>query len=149
SAIGQKKLWVRLGIVLGIWTALAVFLTCQTYLLVASALRAQGDLPRTPPSLSMGEVFQSSLAECLIWALLTFGILWLARRFPFGQGRGLRSLAVHGVACLVCGLLAALLSALAAEVIRKEFPRPTITLNVLILFFLAKLNNNIFFYWAI
>src|SRR5262249_30799323 len=42
-----------------------------------------------------------------------------------------------------------LLSMLAAEVIRSEFPKPTISVNVLFCFFVAKLNNNIFYYWAI
>jgi signal transduction histidine kinase len=145
----QNKPWLRLGIVFGIWTGLAVVFTGQAYLLVFMALNAQNDLPRDRHPGALPEVFLGSLVECLIWACMTIGILWLVRRFPFGQGRWLRSLAVHVVAALVCGCVVACLSALTAELIRRELPRPSITLNVLILFFVAKLNNNIFFYGAI
>jgi signal transduction histidine kinase len=146
---GRKRFWARLGIVLGFWTGLAVVLTGQGYLFVYMAVLAQDDLPRQRPGLALNELFLSSLAECLIWAGLTLVILRLARRFPFGQGRWPRSLLVHVAACLGCGLVAAFLSVVAAELIREEFPRPTITLNVLLLFFVAKLNNNIFFYGVI
>ena len=135
--------------VLGIWLAIAVGLTGQAYLIVYSALQAQADLPRVHPSPVLSELFLSSLAECLIWAVLTLGILRLARRYPFGRGKWLRPLTVHLSACLVCGCIAAVLSAIAAEIIRQEFPKPTITFNVLFLFFVGKLNNNIFFYWAV
>jgi signal transduction histidine kinase len=145
SIIGRRAFWVRLAVVLGIWTGLAVVLTGQAYLLVSMALVAQADLPQQP-SLALTELFLSSLAQGLIWALLSLGILRLARRFPFGQGHGLRNLAVHAVACLGCSLIETVLSLLAAEVIRHEIPKPTITLNVLVFFFVAKLNNNIFFY---
>jgi len=149
SASGHSKFWSRLGIVLAIWTGLAVGLTGEAYLVVYSATLAHSDLPRGQPPLALTELFLSSLATCLTWALLTFVVVWLARRFPFGQGKWLRSLAVHLTACLVCGLLEAFLAALTAEIIRKEYPKPLISVNVLILFFVAKLNNNIFFYWAI
>src|SRR5579872_1940323 len=127
----KQQLFARLAIVLGIWTVLAVVFTAQGYLLVYWAIHAQDDLPNYKPSLVLSELFLSSLAECLIWACLTFAIVWLARRFPFGQGKWLRSLAVHLAACLLCAAVAAVLSALAAEVIRKEYPRPSTTLNVL------------------
>lgn len=140
--------WTSIAILLGIWIGIAFFLTAQAYLLVATANRARADLPSGTP-LVLSELFWSALAECLIWASLTPGILWLARRFPLSKGQAWRSLALHAGACLVCAVVAALLSTLAAEVIRYEYPRPTITLNVLILFFVAKLNNNIFFYAAI
>jgi sensor histidine kinase YesM len=148
SASTRRALWARVAIVLGIWTVLAVVMTGQSYVVVYSARQAQSDLPAAPP-LALSELFLSSLAECLIWSGLTLAILWLAWRFPFGQGRSLRNLAIHGAACLGCGLLNVVLSVLAAEVIRHEIPKPTLTANVLLLFFVAKLNNNVFFYWAI
>lgn len=149
SVSGQKRVWAQLGIVLAVWSGIAVILTGQAYLLVYSVIQAHKDLPRDQPPLALTELFLSALAECLIWAVLTIGILWLARRFPFGQGKWLQSLAVHAAACLGCGVLAAILSGIAAELIRTELPRITISVNVLILFFVAKLNNNIFFYAAI
>jgi two-component system, LytTR family, sensor kinase len=150
SAVSNRSpFWARLGIILGIWTALAVVMTGQSYLIIFSAKQAQPDLPTHSPPLALTELMLSSLAECLIWAALTVGILWLAQRFPFGQGHWRRSLAIHVGACLGCGVLEVVLSGLAAEVIRQEMPKPTLTANVLFLFFVAKLNNNVFFYWAI
>ena len=145
----KSKPWVRIAIVLGIWMALAVVFAGQAYLFLYSASQAEEDLPKHPPGLALNELFLTSLAECLIWASLTFLILWLARRFPLGQRSWPRSLLIHVAACLGCGFIAASLSALAAELIRREIPKPSITPKVMIYFFLAKLNNNIFFYGAI
>ncbi len=141
--------WSRWRVVLVVWTVIAVFLTGQAYLIVYTSIQAHDDIAHLRPILALGELFLTVLAECLIWAILTPGIFWLGRRFPFGQGKGLRSLAVHVAACLVCSLLAAALSALAADVIREELPRLSLSVNVLILFFVLKLNNNVFFYLAI
>jgi hypothetical protein len=104
SATRGKKLWARLGVVLGIWTGLAIALTGQAYLVVYTSIQAHDDIAHLRPILALSELFLSVLAECLIWAVLTLCIFWLARRYPFGQGKWLRSLAVHFVACLVCGL---------------------------------------------
>jgi signal transduction histidine kinase len=145
----KSKPWVRVAIVLGIWMALVVVFTGQSYLLLYSAGQAEQDLPKHQPKPVLNELFLSSLAECLIWACLTLLILWLARLFPLGQRNWKRNVVVHIGACLVCGFADATLSALAAEVIREEITKPSITLNVMIFFFLAKLNNSIFFYGAI
>jgi signal transduction histidine kinase len=121
-------------------------MTGQASLIVYSAAQAQPDLPPKQPPVILSELFLGILAQCLVWAFLTFGIFWLARRFPFGQGKWLRSLLVHIAACLVFGNFEAFVSVLAAEVIRQGYPKPTISANVLFLYFVAKLNNNIFFY---
>src|SRR5262245_7842285 len=149
SRMRRNMFWIRVAITLGVWAALAVALTGQAYLIIYTAIQAQPDLPKNRPPLALAEIFQTSLSECLIWALLTFGVFWLARRFPIARGHWTRNLAIHIGVCLVCALVAAVLSAVFAEIIRKEFPKPTMTVNVLILFFVAKLNNNVFFYWAI
>lgn len=145
----SRQTWTRLAVVLIVWTGLAVVMSGQAYLIVYTQMQAHEDLSHLKPSLALGELFLSVLGECLIWAGLTLGILWLARRFPLGHGQWLRSLSVHVPACLLCGLVAAVLSALVAECIRKELPRITLSANVLIFFFVAKLNNNVFFYAAI
>jgi len=124
-------------------------MTGQASLIVYSAAQAQPDLPRDQPPVILTELFLGSLAQSLVWAFLTFGIFWLARRFPFSPGKWLPSLLVHVAACLVFGIFEAFVSVLAAEVIRQGYPKPTISVNVLFLFFVAKLNNNIFFYGAV
>jgi signal transduction histidine kinase len=145
----RKESVVRVGIVVAVWAVLAVVFTGQAYLLVYSAIQAHEDLPKGAPSLSLSELFLSSLAECFIWAWLTLVILWLARQFPFGQGKGLRNFAIHFAAGIGIAFLATVLSALVAQIIRTDYPRPMITVHVLMLFFVAKVNSNIFFYWAI
>jgi signal transduction histidine kinase len=148
-ARSSRAFWTRLGIVLGIWMGLAIVMTCQACLMVYMAALAQPDLPRQQPPMAMTELFLSSVVQSLVWAFLTLGILWLARRFPLGQRKWPRNLAIHGVACLACGLLETVIAMLAAEVIRHEYVKPTLSANVLLLFFVAKLNNNVFFYAAV
>src|SRR5436309_2757474 len=80
----RRKYWVRLGIIVGIWTTLAVVMTGQTCLMVYCALQARSDLANVQPSMALSEVFLSALAECLIWAAMTVAILWLVQKFPFG-----------------------------------------------------------------
>ena len=145
----ERSIWARLGIVFAIWAAIAMVLTGQAYLVIYLAIHARADLSGINPPRAPGELFLSSLTECSIWAILTLLIFRLARYFPFGQGNWTRVLAIHVLACLIFGFLEVCLSALAAEWIRHEFPKPTITANVLFLYFVVKLNNNIFFYWTI
>jgi signal transduction histidine kinase len=139
----------RLVIVLGIWTLVAFLLTGQSYLHIVSAVRARSDLGNTSQSFELAEIFVEVLVECATWAVLTLVVFWLARRFPFGQGRWPRSLAVHLAACFVCGLVQTAVMVEAAEIIRQHGPRPSFSGNVLFYFYVANLNNNMFFYWAI
>jgi sensor histidine kinase YesM len=145
----RKPFWTRLATVLAIWTGVAVVLTGETFLYVYLAIQAYEDLPSVRPKMAVAELLLGSLTECLIWAFLTLVILDLVNRFPFGQGKWPRSLTVHLVASVLCAFLATVLSGLVAEHLRTEITRPTITINVLLLYLVAKLNNNILFYWAI
>jgi sensor histidine kinase YesM len=149
QASARRQLWVRLGIVLGIWTVLAFVLTGQAYLVVYSTNLAHEDLPQGPHRFGLVELFYNTLVECLTWVPLTLAIFWLVQRFPFGQGKGLRNLLIHVAACLLFGFLQTVFMVLAAEFIRHDIPKPTLTAKVLLLYFVAKLNNNTFFYWAI
>jgi len=145
----QRSLWRRWAIVLGIWTILAVVLTGQAYLVIYTLIQASSDLPSPNPQLPLREVFLTQAVECALWACLTMFIFWLGKKFPFGQGSWLRSLAVHIPACLLMALIQSALAALASEFIRHDIPKPSITTNVLIYYFVAKMNNNVFFYWAV
>jgi two-component system, LytTR family, sensor kinase len=146
----RQRFLSQFAIVFGIWAAIAVVLTGQSYLIAYLGVLARSDLAqRNTSGISFFELLLSSFTECFVWVFLTLAIFWLVRRFPLGQGKWSRSLAVHVGACLLCGFLEVLLSVLAAEIIRQEFVKPTISMNVLFLYFAAKLNNNIFFYWAI
>lgn len=76
----------------GGWTSLAVFYAVSTSLTYRSTGR--------PGNWSL--TFRRSLSEWWLWALLTPGVVWLARRFPVhGPHRG-RHLALHiGAAAMV------------------------------------------------
>jgi two-component sensor histidine kinase len=145
----HRPLWRRLALVLGVWAALAVPLTGLSYLLISVGLRAKRDLPSQLPQISLAEVFRIHLSFCLTWAVLTLVIFWLARRFPFGPGKWRLSLTVHLAACLVIAFAASALCVLLNEILREDFVKPSISAQVLLFYFLAELNNNIFFYLAV
>jgi LytS/YehU family sensor histidine kinase len=146
----NTPLWVRLATVLGIWLALAVLLTGQSSLIVYSAIQAHADLPQgSPPQPTLWELFLLNVAEAVIWALLTVGILWLGKRFPFARGQLWRNVAIHVAACVVTAFLQTFLALIVNEIIRRDLPRPTFSANVLFHYFVAKINNAVFLYWAI
>ncbi len=128
---------------------MALMLTGPTILLIETGKRAQEDLKAVQPGVHAIELFFNLLVDCVIWAFLTIFIVWLGEKFPLEKGRWVRSLLVHVGACLVCGIVHTALVVIACEYIRFDIPKPTVTANVLFFFFVAKLNNNIFFYWAI
>lgn len=144
-----KRAWVGWALALSIWTGFAVVLTGQAYLVLHSHSAASSDLPKTNPNPPLAEMFLSHLVVCIVWACLSMAIFWLGRRFPFGQGRWLRSLLVHMGASFVFAMVETMLAVWSSEYIRHDIPKPTITPNVLFFFFVAKVNNNLFFYWAI
>jgi two-component system, LytTR family, sensor kinase len=147
--LGPKRFWVRLGLVLTIWTALSLLLTAQAFLVIQFGLRARDDLGDVTPAVTLPELFYNVLADCLVWAFLTLLIFWLGKRFPFTKRTWRRSVLAHALACLIFGFFQAAGVALAGEVLRHDIPKPTLSANVLFFFFVAKLNNNVFFYWAI
>jgi len=85
-------IWKRWLLGLAFWTALGLFFASQSGL---SYTYQQGYAP-------WGFLIRLSLGEWYIWALLSPGVFWLARRFPFERGRRLRALAVHLPAAVAC-----------------------------------------------
>ncbi len=77
--------WKRWLLALAFWTALGLFFASQTGL---AYLYQQGWAP-------WGFLIRLALGEWYIWALLSPGVWWLARRFPMERGRVRRALAVH------------------------------------------------------
>jgi two-component system LytT family sensor kinase len=140
--------WRFRVLVFGIWTFLAVFFTVQSYLIVYMAIRARSDLP-LPQSITWWEALRLNLAEFYIWALFALFIFWLAKRFPFERGRWKASLAVHLAASLFVAIAESALSALLSEWLRKDFPKPSLSLAVMQLFFVGKFHQNMVFYWAV
>ncbi|MCI0685354.1 MAG: histidine kinase [Gemmataceae bacterium] len=146
---GRRQLWVRLATILGIWLIVGVVLTGQSALVIYSARRAYEDLPQQAPRATTTELFLLNIAESVIWAGLTVGILWLGARFPLAQRRWWKSLAVHVPASLATAVLQTVLAVVVNDIVRQDLPRPTLTANVLFLYFVAKIHSNVFLYWAI
>src|SRR5262245_24264438 len=147
--IRPPRFWLTVAVVVLVWLVLALFLTGQGLLLLDTGKAAQKDLAGVQPSVTFLELFLNNLVECILWAIFTLIIFWLGRRFPFGQGKWPRSLIVHWVACIFFAMILTLLAVVTCEMVRNDLPKPTISANVMRYFFIAKLNNNIFFYWAI
>jgi two-component system LytT family sensor kinase len=83
--------WKRWLLALAFWTALGLFFATQAGL---AYTYQQGWAP-------WGSLIRLSLGEWYIWALLSPGVLWLARRFPLEGGRLGRALVVHVPAALL------------------------------------------------
>lgn len=145
----RRRRWLVRGVVFGIWTSLGVFTTVQVWLILYTARLAGPDLPRETPAASWWELLQLQLAEWYIWGMLSLAIFWLARRFPLERGTWWRSLLVHLPACVVVAFAQTTLVALASEVLRRDIPKPTISGSVLLLFFAAKVQQNVFVYWVL
>src|SRR5581483_4763548 len=140
--------WRIRFLVFALWTFLGVFFAVQTYLIAYSAVRAKPDLPPSA-AIAWWETLRLSLAEAYLWALFALLIFWLAKRFPFERGRWKRNLPIHLLASLAVAIAESALSALLSEWLRKSFPKPSLSLAVMQLFFVAKLHQNMLFYWAV
>jgi signal transduction histidine kinase len=86
--------WVRVALIVGIWTLFGLFLVSQTGLAFQ-----RGDRP-----VNWYRIFSAEMAFAYSWAALTPLVLWLARRFPLERERWARSLTAHVFASLLIGL---------------------------------------------
>jgi LytS/YehU family sensor histidine kinase len=92
-----SRRWVRWSCALAAWTLLSLFFASQNYVnayLTAHYVRR---------SLTFGQAVLLSAGEWYIWAVVTPGLLWMARRFPVEKPHRLRNLAVHTAAGLTTG----------------------------------------------
>ena len=91
--------WIKWSLWFGVWTVLALAFAGQLYL---SSARAGRLLP-------WSQVLLWSMGDWYLWALLSFPIAWLARRYPFEELGWAYSLALHlsasGLFALVFALL--------------------------------------------
>jgi sensor histidine kinase YesM len=85
------KRLVRLGIIWGLWTIVALFFSTQIFMMYYSE--------RQPIPYKRAFLVQGS--ACYLWALVTPLILWLARRFRIDRNQWLRKAALHFLFSLV------------------------------------------------
>jgi sensor histidine kinase YesM len=91
----QRNRWLEAALIVGAWLVFGLVLANQGYM--QSGQRGR-------PVLSWAEALRPGMLEALVWALSTFGIFWLARRFPLERGRVLLGIAVHFVGAVVMSL---------------------------------------------
>jgi sensor histidine kinase YesM len=86
-----KRVLLRLGIIWGMWTIVALFFSTQIFMMYYSE--------RQPIPYKRAFLVQGS--ACYLWALVTPLILWLARRFRIDRNQWLRKVALHFLFSLV------------------------------------------------
>src|SRR5918999_21549 len=82
---------LRLGVIWGMWTIVALFFSTQVFMMYYSE--------RQPIPYARAFLVQGS--ACFLWALVTPLILWLARRFRIERHQWLRKIVFHFLFSLV------------------------------------------------
>jgi sensor histidine kinase YesM len=82
---------VRLGLIWGVWTIVALFFTTQVYVM--------GISEKQP--IRYGRQFLIQTSACYFWAVATPLVLWLSRRYCIQRHNWLRRSAFHFVASIV------------------------------------------------
>jgi two-component system, LytTR family, sensor kinase len=87
SRAGQllRRRPIRLGLIWGIWTIVALFFSTQVYMMYYS-----GKQP-----IPYAKAFFVQLSACYLWALVTPLVLWLARRFRIDRHNWQRKVSFH------------------------------------------------------
>jgi two-component system LytT family sensor kinase len=85
------KRLIRLGIIWGVWTLVALFFSTQIFMMYYSE--------RQPIPYKRAFLVQGS--ACYLWALVTPLILWLGRRFRIDRNQWFRKVALHFLFSLV------------------------------------------------
>jgi len=88
--------WLRLGLYLSGWGAIAAFFATETWLYALYAGRP----------LRLGQAISYPLVDCAVAAALAPAVFWMARRFPFERGRIGRALGAHLGASLLFAVVA-------------------------------------------
>jgi two-component system LytT family sensor kinase len=83
-----RRRWLKWALFAGFWTLIGLLFAINFYLTSSLFGRA----------VTWGQAIGSSLGDWYVWAVLSFPIIWLARRFHFERANWPRSLAVHLVA---------------------------------------------------
>jgi sensor histidine kinase YesM len=149
DAHSPRRRWVTWVLVFGIWTALGVFTTSASYLVVHSARNTPPEFRNANLNASWGELLTVNLSEWYVWAVLSIFVFRLARRFPFERKRWLISLPVHLAGSVVFTLAATALSVVINLFIRRELPKPTDSPQLLELFALISFQESLLIYGVV
>jgi two-component system, LytTR family, sensor kinase len=81
----QLPLIMRLGIIWGVWTVVALFFSTQVYMMYFSENQP----------IPYAKAFFVQASACYLWALATPLVLWLAKRYPIERERWQRKVTGH------------------------------------------------------
>jgi two-component system, LytTR family, sensor kinase len=84
-----QKRSVRLGLIWGVWTIVALFFTGQVYMMYYTEKR-----------IGFGKVFFMQASACYLWAFATPLVLWLARRFRIDRNNWRSRVILHTMVSL-------------------------------------------------
>src|SRR5215471_14685694 len=88
------KRWIRWGLIAVVWTAVALLFATQVYMLY---------MKEEQPVPFRRAFFVEGLA-CLLWALVTPFVLWLARRFRIDRNNWRRRVPFHILTALALSI---------------------------------------------
>lgn len=95
TGIFSKNRAVKIGLLFGLWTLIGLSFASQFYL--SSSLFGR--------SVTWGQAINYALADWYVWAVLSIGIFYLARRFPLERDLWQRHALIHVVASAAVSLL--------------------------------------------
>ncbi|MBU6400407.1 MAG: histidine kinase [Verrucomicrobia bacterium] len=134
-----KTRWAKALLVFGFWTLVGLAFASQYYISMARA-----DNPVT-----WGHALSWTLADWYVFAVLSFPVIFLARRFRFESATWVRSVAVHGSACLLFSLSYMALRALVAQSQSGLGGQPVSFTAAFKVLLLKTWHFNLLIYWVI
>jgi signal transduction histidine kinase len=124
--------WLRWGLILSLWTVLALFDIGQTYLLVYTTTAVKQQVP-------MWVIVGRGFSEWYLWALLAPFLFWFARVIPLDGPRCGRNLLLQGLLAAGVSLVKLGLDVPVVLSFRcPELPPPPEPLEIFRVFFYAK-----------
>jgi two-component system LytT family sensor kinase len=87
----RLPLILRLGIIWGVWTIVALFFSTQVYIMYFAESRP----------IPYAESFFVQASACYLWAIVTPFVLWLARNHPIDRNHWRKKVAAHVVLSLL------------------------------------------------
>ncbi|MBI4325306.1 MAG: histidine kinase [Chloroflexi bacterium] len=103
--ISNRNAWIKWSLVVAVWTLIGLSFASQFYISSSKMGRP----------VSWGHAVYYSLFDWYVFALLSFPVVWLARRFRIERGQWQRSVSVHLLASAGFSLLYIVLRAVVAQ----------------------------------
>jgi two-component system LytT family sensor kinase len=139
AARSSQQRWMNIALVFGLWTLFGFIYGNQEYF----SLRGAGRI------FPWRQILAWQMLAWYPWALFTFLILWLGRRFPIERPSRGRSLAVHLPGSILLGLVAAGHYYVISHWISPFSGGSSLTWTMYLSYVAGYLHTYFFTYWAI